>query len=351
MTTAEQNPTPPVASPENLPQDYRAAQSAGLQFTPVAVGIWLLFAVVTVVLIAAGRRSHPLLHTSLDTAVALTAAVLAVLLWDIGQRVDRRLPQILAITLALTAVLHFIHVLVTLEWSGSMGFITRHAGAWGPAVWPPATHLLPIGTAIAMTQAGKPRMATLPVLAGMALLTVLLLLGFAQLPRYTAPTLFGITRPTLVAVPVMWLAITVVAFQQRVTNRLMPALAAMGALLTIANSAVLYSSTPDDIAAMIAHCGRLCAHLLLLFALLRIAAADMQSKAQAEAFLVRANEQLEQRVRERTAEVERRTESLRASESRFRAFVNATSDVIYRMSPDWSEMRQLVGQDFIADTT
>src|SRR6185369_10948881 len=83
MTTAEQNPTPPVASPENLPQDYRAAQSAGLQFTPVAVGIWLLFAVVTVVLIAAGRRSHPLLHTSLDTAVALTAAVLAVLLWDI----------------------------------------------------------------------------------------------------------------------------------------------------------------------------------------------------------------------------------------------------------------------------
>src|SRR5262249_528284 len=40
-----------------------------------------------------------------------------------------------------------------------------------------------------------------------------------------------------------------------------------------------------------------------------------------------------------------------SSESRFRAFVSATSDVIYRMSPDWSEMRQLVGQDFIADTT
>ena len=39
------------------------------------------------------------------------------------------------------------------------------------------------------------------------------------------------------------------------------------------------------------------------------------------------------------------------SEERFRAFVTATSDVIYQMSPDWSEMRQLEGRDFIADTT
>jgi len=42
--------------------------------------------------------------------------------------------------------------------------------------------------------------------------------------------------------------------------------------------------------------------------------------------------------------------ALQESEKRFRAFVSATSDVVYRMSPDWSEMRHLVGQDFIADT-
>src|ERR1700723_147662 len=34
-------------------------------------------------------------------------------------------------------------------------------------------------------------------------------------------------------------------------------------------------------------------------------------------------------------------ESLRRSEERFRALVNASSDMIYRMSPDWSEMREL----------
>ena len=43
-------------------------------------------------------------------------------------------------------------------------------------------------------------------------------------------------------------------------------------------------------------------------------------------------------------------EALRRSEERFRAFVTASSDVVYRMSPDWSEMRELRGRDFIADT-
>ncbi|WP_271200236.1 sensor histidine kinase [Methylopila turkensis] len=41
--------------------------------------------------------------------------------------------------------------------------------------------------------------------------------------------------------------------------------------------------------------------------------------------------------------------SLRESEQRFRAFVTASSDVIYRMSPDWSEMRALDGRGVLAD--
>jgi signal transduction histidine kinase len=42
--------------------------------------------------------------------------------------------------------------------------------------------------------------------------------------------------------------------------------------------------------------------------------------------------------------------SLRESEARLRAFVTSSSDVVYRMSPDWSEMRHLDGRYFIADT-
>jgi signal transduction histidine kinase/FixJ family two-component response regulator len=41
---------------------------------------------------------------------------------------------------------------------------------------------------------------------------------------------------------------------------------------------------------------------------------------------------------------------LRDSEERFRALVNATSYVVYRMNPDWSEMRQLEGRGFISDS-
>jgi CheY-like chemotaxis protein len=42
--------------------------------------------------------------------------------------------------------------------------------------------------------------------------------------------------------------------------------------------------------------------------------------------------------------------ALRESEARLRAFVTASSDVVYRMSHDWSEMRHLDGRNFVADT-
>ncbi len=43
--------------------------------------------------------------------------------------------------------------------------------------------------------------------------------------------------------------------------------------------------------------------------------------------------------------------ALRESEELFRAFVTTTSDVVYRMSADWSEMRRLEGKDFIVDAS
>lgn len=44
------------------------------------------------------------------------------------------------------------------------------------------------------------------------------------------------------------------------------------------------------------------------------------------------------------------TKGLDESEERFRALVTATSDAVYRMSPDWSIMRQLDGGGFLSDT-
>ncbi len=42
--------------------------------------------------------------------------------------------------------------------------------------------------------------------------------------------------------------------------------------------------------------------------------------------------------------------ALKESEQRFRALVAASFDVVFRMSPDWREMRHLVGKEFIPDT-
>ncbi|WP_306397379.1 PAS domain-containing hybrid sensor histidine kinase/response regulator [Telluria beijingensis] len=42
--------------------------------------------------------------------------------------------------------------------------------------------------------------------------------------------------------------------------------------------------------------------------------------------------------------------AVRESEKRFRALTNATAEVIYRMSPDWTQLRHLEGRGFLKDT-
>ncbi|MCE7985329.1 MAG: PAS domain S-box protein [Caldilinea sp. CFX5] len=62
---------------------------------------------------------------------------------------------------------------------------------------------------------------------------------------------------------------------------------------------------------------------------------------------------LAEEIAERTwAAVERARaeERLRESEERYRLFISATSDVVYKMSADWREMQSLIGKEFIATT-
>jgi len=62
--------------------------------------------------------------------------------------------------------------------------------------------------------------------------------------------------------------------------------------------------------------------------------------------LEKLNGQLHLEVQER----QQAEAALRQSENRFRALVTASSEVVFRMSPDWSEMRELAGMEFIPDT-
>jgi PAS domain S-box-containing protein len=62
------------------------------------------------------------------------------------------------------------------------------------------------------------------------------------------------------------------------------------------------------------------------------------------------NEALNVAVVNDVTERRRTEETLSESEARFHAFVTTSSDVVYSMSADWTQMRSLVGRDFIPDT-
>ncbi|MFT3914625.1 MAG: PAS domain S-box protein [Anaeromyxobacteraceae bacterium] len=75
--------------------------------------------------------------------------------------------------------------------------------------------------------------------------------------------------------------------------------------------------------------------------------AEEQRARQEVALLQQASED-----RQRALDDARKTaELLRVTESRFAAFVKATSEAIYLMSPDWTEMRFLSGGGFLVDTS
>jgi PAS domain S-box-containing protein len=59
----------------------------------------------------------------------------------------------------------------------------------------------------------------------------------------------------------------------------------------------------------------------------------------------RALQEAEEQARRKQAEA-----ALRRGEERFRALVTASSEVLYRMSPDWKEMRQLQSRGFLTKT-
>ena len=67
------------------------------------------------VIFSADSPGFPVLHTILNTGIALATVVLMMLFWDLGSRTGAAPVHFLAIILAVTGVLEILHVLAALE--------------------------------------------------------------------------------------------------------------------------------------------------------------------------------------------------------------------------------------------
>jgi signal transduction histidine kinase/CheY-like chemotaxis protein len=297
----------------------RGASAGGFGFSRDIVAVLLAFGALAVALLETGRRDYPDLHTILDTGMFILSALVSLLLWDIGRRLGRPFPLWLAASFGVTAFLEFLHVMVTVEWWGVLAPIAELRGFLRPSTWPPAAHVLPIGIGAAIWRLHRGERPTPFFLLAIAVAGALLFEAFQYLPTYTPSIALDITRPALIAVPLLWLATGAAAWHWRAAERKLPPIAVLSAVLFVGSTAMLYSQAPHDNFAMVAHLAKISGYLVLLSAVMRMASHDMMERIEAEGALARLNAELERRVTERTAELGAANQLLRDGERRLRA--------------------------------
>ncbi len=149
--------------------------------------------------------------------------------------------------------------------------------------------------------------------------------------------------------PFLWLAVAAAAWHWRDAERKMRALAVMAVILMLGNTVMLYSESPHDTPAMVAHIGKIAGRLVLLLSLMRMGSLDMLERVQSQRALAKLNAELEARVGERTAELAATNrdlgsamaeqkiaaEALRTSQDRLRRTMDNITDSFVIIDDDW----------------
>jgi signal transduction histidine kinase/ActR/RegA family two-component response regulator len=247
----------------------------------------------------------PALHSILDTGVFLLSALLAFLLWDMGWRTSQVVPRLEAMCFAVVAVLELLHVITALNFPESHRFILLlKLGTWSPAAY-----LLPAGLLLALSRGA--RHGSVPLFALGLLIMAGGLMALFTLPRYSEPIFLGITRPTLILAPLLWVLVFFSYWSRRDTDRLARVFAVFAAISLFVPLIMLYSRDSADKVAVLAHFVRITGELFLLFSLTQMGTADTARRMLVERELKASNEALEARVAERTAELEAANSDLR----------------------------------------
>jgi signal transduction histidine kinase len=259
--------------------ESRPALNPGLEM--FAVAVLLLIAMAAVML--SFSDNFPALHPILDTAVFLLSVVLAFLLWDMGWRTGQMLPRLQAVCFAVVALLELLHVLTALDFSAAPGF----AGLLRLGTWSPAAYLLPLGLLVAPALARQVA-RVVPFLVVLLIAAAGLMLLFT-LPRYSDPGFLGITRPTLLLAPPLWIAVALRYWRGRHADRLGRVFAIFAAVTVLVPVLMLFSRTAADKVAVLAHLLRVMGELYLLFSLLQFGTEDTAERMRAERMLKTTN--------------------------------------------------------------
>jgi signal transduction histidine kinase/ActR/RegA family two-component response regulator len=276
----------------------------------LAIGLGV-YALAAAALLTDNGVDNTILETILDTSVLLTSSIIALMLWEIGARTGQPLPRILALAIAMAAAFELLHTVAALQPLATVVIGGVSGARLRAATWGPASYILPfaIGAIVLLPARAKQRPGLLT--AGLAVVGIALLVLFEVIPRYTSPSWLGITRPSLILAPVLWAVTGYACWRARDGNDILRMLALMSVPLVLGSIAMLYSQALHDDMSMIAHSGKFIGKLFFLIGLMEMSALDMARRQRAEAALQNLNMQLEQRVRDRTKQVEQSNDALK----------------------------------------
>ncbi|HEY1506816.1 MAG TPA: ATP-binding protein [Stellaceae bacterium] len=276
--------------------------------TAIALGV---FAAGAAALFAVPALDAAVYQSMLSTSVLVVTTIFGLMLWEIGNRTGQSLPRLLALALPVLIALELLHTIALLAPLAQYTIFGQPETRWRAATWSPTAYFLPLAMLAILFMPERGKRHGVGFLVSLAVLAVVLLGLFEALPRYTQPNFLGITAPTLIPSPVLWAAVGYLCWQRRAQSEILTMFTLMSGLMVIANIAMLYSHTYDDAPAMIAHFGKFLAKFFFLMSLMEMSAIEMARRQRVEGALQALNTQLEQRVRDRTKQVEQSNDALK----------------------------------------
>jgi signal transduction histidine kinase/ActR/RegA family two-component response regulator len=206
----------------------------------------------------------------------------------------------------IVAVLELQHVITALDFTDAPQFsILFRLGSWSPAAY-----LLPLGLLCALPLSRRKTSEALFAL-GLCIVAAALMIFFMVVSRYSAQGFLGMSRPTLVLAPVLWILVAIGHWRRRDQDRLARTFAVFALITLFVPLLMVYSQAPADKVAITTHLVRIAGELYLLINLMQMGTEDTAQRMFVEQQLKLSNEALEARVAARTAELEASNADLR----------------------------------------